>query len=472
MTTTEILCDFLVDTGYSDIPGDAVRIAKERILDTVGVALAGAVEPAGAGRIAIELVKELGGYPTSTVIAGGFKTSAPNAGLANGTGAATLDYDDTTTYTICHYSSSLIPAVLALAEETKVSGRKLLEAFILAWEAGTRIGECMGAPSYYQRGFHTPGTWACLGCAAASAKLLNCSREQVRTALAVAASAAGGIRKTYGTNTKPLHSGYSARNGIIAAMLAKKGFTADRNVLDRDPEAKAHMCFSFPVVFAGEGNYNLSKVTEGLGKSYNLVSKPIVTKFHPGPTAMAPFIELVIDMMKRNSIRVDQVEKVEVRAIREWVEGVSPFLRPRTGDEARYSAPYQIAVAMLDGQVGIEQHREERVHSYDVQEMMQRVHLSELKGSEAIVRKLRETANIAKMGIGELTIKLKDGREFIGKVERGQGSSPLKRQDLLAKYEDCAKRVLSLSDVKRSIELIENLENLDDVTELMDLLRG
>ena len=105
---------------------------------------------------------------------------------------------------------------------------------------------------------------------------------------------------------------------------------------------------------------------------------------------------------------------------------------------------------------------------------MQRVHLSELKGSETITRRTEETGDVRKAGFGELTIKLKDGREFTGKGEqpKGSGELPLKRQDLLDKYEDCANRVLSPSDVERSVKLINNLADLANITELMELLKG
>src|SRR5512139_306712 len=112
MTATEFLCNLLLHTSDEDIPEAVTEIAKERILDTVGVILAGAVEPAGAGRIAVELVRDLGGKPIATVIGGGFSTSAPHAAFANGTSAATLEYDDASTYTVCHYSGALVPAVL------------------------------------------------------------------------------------------------------------------------------------------------------------------------------------------------------------------------------------------------------------------------------------------------------------------------------------------------------------------------
>ncbi len=476
MTVTEVISRFVAETNYDDIPRDAVRIAKERVLDTAGVALAGAIEPAGAGKKVVELVRELGGPPDSTVIGGGFKTSAPQAGFANGTSAATLDYDDTSTYTMCHYSGALIPAVLAVAEAVKASGKQTLEAFILAWEVGTRIGACLGGASY-SRGFHPSGIWACVGCAVSSAKLLHLDVQQIRTALGIAASAAGGIRKQYGTNTKPLYSGISARNGIIAAMLAKKGFTSDQDIMDSDPGLRptAQLYFSFPMVFAGEGKYDLSRLTEGLGKSYNLVTQPVTTKLHPGPTAMGTLIEVVIDMMRENHIGVEQVEKVDVGVTRIHIDYGSPFVIPQTGDEARYSSHYQVAVAMLDGRVGIEQHREDRVHASDVAEVMQKVNVFERSGSEEVDRRIFETSDITRQGLCELTITLKDGRKFTGKGEFPKGSGalgPIDRQILLDKYEDCASRVLSASDVERSKQLIENLDDLPYVTELMALLGG
>ena len=475
MTATEILCRFMLETTYHEIPGRAVEIAKERILDTLGVALAGAVEPGGAGRITIDLVKELGGVPTSTVIAGGFKTSIPNAALANGTSAHTLDYDDTSIYPICHYSGALLPAILAVAEQTKASGKEILEAFILGWEVGARIGACLGGAHYFKIGFHPCGTFPCLGVAAASAKLLNLDLEQTRAALGIAASAAGGIRKQYGTNTKPLHSGYSARNGIIAAMLAIKGFTGNKDVLDQDPEADSthHMYFSFPLVFAQERNYDLSKLTEELGKSYNLVSHHVRTKLHPGPNGSAVFEDLAIDMVKKYHIGVEQIEEVELRGTSAFIGVCAIFSNPRTPDEARYSANYQVAVAILDGKVGIEQHREERMHRADVQKLMKKVRVSELPGTQAIMNNATETGNITMASLGEMTIRLKDGSEFTEKRERPKGSEdfPLEYQDLRDKYWDCASRALPLPSVKRVAELIENLDEIPNITELMDLLK-
>ena len=259
-------------------------------------------------------------------------------------------------------------------------------------------------------------------------------------------------------------------------MLAKKGFTANKDVLDKDPEAAptAHMSFSFPAVYAGEGNYDLSKLTEELGETYNIISYPIRTKWHPGPNGSAVFEDLAIDMMKKYAISVEQVEEVELKGTRAFIDVCTTFTDPQTPDEARYSANYQVAVAMLDGKVGIEQHREKRMHRADIQELMKRVRISELSGTQAIINKVAETGDIGMENLGEMSIRLKDGREYTEKRDRPKGSEdcPFDYQDLLDKYEDCAHRVLSQSEVKESIELIENLENLTSVTELMELLKG
>jgi 2-methylcitrate dehydratase PrpD len=476
VTATRTLCEWLLKTSYSDLPREVIAIAKERILDTVGVIEAGAVEPDGAGRIAGELARELGGTPIATVIGGGFKTSAPDAALANGTSAATLEYDDASTHTVCHYSGALVPAVLAVAEETRASGQDVLAAYVLAWEIGTRIGACLGGTYFFERGFHPVGIWPCLGTAAASAKLLSCNLEQARMALGIATSAAGSTKRAYGTHTKPLHSGNAARNGIIASMLAKKGFTSYPDTLDPDPAAppRGPMSFSFPVTFSGEGNYDLAKATEGLGTVYNLSRQPVTTHFYPAATGTAVYIELALNMAKKHGFSADEIERVDVRATRDWITGMSVFLAPETAEQARFSGNFSIAVALLDGKAGLEQYRKERIHSLDVQQLMAKIHISELEGSDELTRRIHETGDVTKSGLGELAIKLRDGREFAesGEQPRGSGQLPLKRQDLIDKYRDCANRAIAASDVDRSIELIENLDKQADIQELMGLLAG
>ena len=468
MGVTETLCRFALETGYDSIPAEVVEIAKGRILDTVGVALAGSQDPPGAGRKVIQVVKRMGGSPTSTVIGGGFKTCSPNAAFANGTSAHTLDYDDLTIPTN-HYNAALVPAVLALAEEIKASGKKTIEAYVMGYEVGTRIGR--GLPARYfnvQRGYHHVTTWPSLGISAACGKLLDTSVDQMRTAMGITCSAIGGTRRAFGTNVKPLHAGNAARNGLMAAILAKEGFTAHKDILDRDPIARPtdSMFFSYPICIVGEGNYDLATMVDRLGGPLQLVASPQGTKFRPGMVATHIFINIVLELMQQSGFKADQVERVEC-AVPPSMLDVAVFHDPQTVDDARGSIEYQVAAALLDGTVGIDQHRQERIHRADVRDMMKKIQVYER--TEAPRRGYIEEITQARM-----TVKLKDGQEYTGegKPPKGAPGLPLDKEDLLAKYRDCARRVLADDQVEKSIDLIQNFEQLADVGELMSLLMG
>ena len=204
MGATEKIASFVVQTGIEDIPLNAVQAAQRAILDSVGVALAGSVSP--QGRIMIRHVKENGGTPESSVLGGGFRTSAPDAALANGTLAHALDYDDTW-LPLGHPTCTVLPVVLALGQKLKRPGKALLEAFILGMEIHGKVGFGYGTPP-----FHSTPIFGSMGSAAAAAKMLRLDLEQTRMALGIAGSGAGGLACNVGTMTKPLHAGNAARN--------------------------------------------------------------------------------------------------------------------------------------------------------------------------------------------------------------------------------------------------------------------
>jgi len=468
---TERLACWVVKTNYDRIPGEAIRIAKERVLDMVGVALAGSRDPDSAGLRSVEVVRQMGGFPVSTVLGSGFKTNSVDAAFANGANASALDVCDTTTHPENHLSSCLVPSILAVAEEVGASGKDVLEAYILSYEAAVRVGLCMSGVFFWRRGFHPCNTWGCFGTTAASAKLLNLSADQLRSAWGVVTGTAGGIRSAVGTMTKPLFAAYSARNGVLAAKLAQKGVTGNKNVLERDPEARptAHMFFSFPVVFAGADNVELSKVTKGLGEIWNLVIRPPTEKFHPGVSAT--FIDLVLDMVKEHNILPEQIDGVDFYGTPINMDTSIQFPYPQESDAARYNIWYALAVAILDGEVGIKSHRHERLSRKDVREMIKRIHGHELNGLHADIYSSGDTSDIYD---AQITIRLKDGKEYSGKRSRSKGDwrEPLAREDLLNKYRTCAREALGEEDVEKSIKLLDRLEDLPSLTELMDILIG
>jgi 2-methylcitrate dehydratase PrpD len=315
-------------------------------------------------------------------------------------------------------------------------------------------------------GFHQVAMWSTLGIAAAGAKLLDLDVDQMRSALGTAASAVCGIRRAFGTHTRPFHAGMAARNGITAALLAKKGFWGNKDVLDPDPAGRptSNMFFSFPVVFAGEGNYNLGAITKGLGGPLKLTTVAILTKWNPGCIPGNAFGERTLDLMQKHGFKASQVERVECQAPGRALD-IATYHDPQNGDQARWSIEYAVAVALLDGKVWIDQFRDERVQRADIREMMKKVKVSELPmGGDVLA---------AQLPVVKIAVKLKDGREFKDEASKTKGdpSLPLTREALLNKYRKCASRVLPDARVEKTIELITHFEEMRDIGELMGLLR-
>jgi 2-methylcitrate dehydratase PrpD len=359
--------------------------------------------------------------------------------------------------------------VLTLAQEARASGRETLEAFVAGYEVGTRIGIGLTGDKYfYEMGFHPVGTWPTLGISVACSKLMGNTLDQTRMAMALAASGCCGIRRAFGWHVKPFHSAYAGRNGMVAAQLAKKDFLGHMDILDDDPNVPvgSSWSFSFPRVFGGAGNYNLAAMVEGLGVPLKKIAGLNGTKFRPGVWASAVLVDMMLELMQKHGFTAKDVESVDCSAPKAIVN-VAIFRDPQTSDQAKYSAVYHVAAALLDGEVGLDQFTEKRVHKSDIRDMMKRISWHERTDITSV--NYESDYNQSKM-----VVKLKDGQEFtaFGKSPRGAPDRPATEQDLIDKYIDCAKRGLGDAEVKKSLELLKGFEKMKDVGELMNTLAG
>ena len=228
MTVTEKLANFITETNLKDMSPEVVILTKRAIIDTLGVALAGSVQPEGKAISAF--VNDFRCQPVAGVIGDKVRTSSPLAAMANGTIAHLLDYDDCAEAGVQgHPSVVLVPVVLALGEELKASGKEVIAAYVLGLDIWARVSSIM--PQLHLKGWHPTSVLGTIGAAASAAKLLKLTPEQTAIALGIASSEAAGLIHNFGTTTKPLHAGNSAKNAIIAALLAKRGFTASKNIL-------------------------------------------------------------------------------------------------------------------------------------------------------------------------------------------------------------------------------------------------
>ena len=454
MEVTKKLAEFIVNTDLAGIPPEAREIGKRVILDLLGVALAGSRDP--MARIMTAYIKDTGGRPQASVWGKKFKTSPSLAALANGTFGHALDYDDINRNMRGHPTVPVLPAALAAGEEGKSSGREVLEAFIIGLEVETKLGGGMN-PHLFENGWHPTAILGAMGAAAAAAKLFKLPGEKVCMALGIAGSLASGLRQNFGTMTKPLHAGRAAQNGVMAAQLARRGYTADPGIV----EAK----LGYANAFSGPGNYDLNKITANLGSPFDIISPGVGLKRYPSCARTHPAIDAMLNLAEQNDLRPDDVQSVACAGTY-----TTPTMlihsRPRTALEGKFSMEFCLALALTERKVALPDFRDQKVQDPKIQELIKKVTFS-----------IRPDLNtLEHSGNPSTTVKvtLKDGREFTKTVDeaRGTPNHPLTAEEVRDKYRQCVKGIQPKKEMEKTIELVEDLENLKKISTLANLLRG
>lgn len=470
MSLTQRVAQFALDIKLESLPAQVVENAHMRVLDTIGVTLAGL--PEKATKYATELALETVPSGPSTIIGSGKKTSVQQAAFVNGVSAHALEFDDMSTSIISHTSATVVPAMLSVAESLNASGKQFLEAYIAAFEVATQIGWSMRF-NLLKHGWHPNGVLAVLGAAAGAAKLLGANVEQTRRAIGIAASCSAGIRKNVGFMTKPFHMGKAGADGILAAQLAYKNYTADPDILERGPSSKTHVghaYFSFPEVFVGEADYDLSQIERGLGKEYELATDSTITRFHPGSSFPQAAIDEVIELSRKNKIDPNAIEKIRL-GVTPTTMAIGSYAAPQTAIEARFSLKFAVAIAAIDHEVTLKQYTDARVLSAPVQDMMKR--LETYVPDELASVPDRWTGSKLTPVSCRVEIILKDGRKFSGARDttRGYPGAPVKWDDAMEKYNDCASIVMADKQMAEVADLIRNVTKLDRIAKLTAALK-
>ncbi len=215
--------------GYDDLSAAARALARQCVLDYLGVALAGAADP--LVRMLLDEMSEAAGAPQASIIGHEVRLPTLSAALVNGAAAHALDYDDVNMAMPGHPSVAILPALLALAELKGSSGCEVITAFVAGYETACRIGAAL-QPGHYNLGFHATSTVGCFGAAAACARLLGLDTAATATALGVAGTQAAGLKSQFGTMCKPFHAGKAAQNGLLAARLAAREFSSRTDLVE------------------------------------------------------------------------------------------------------------------------------------------------------------------------------------------------------------------------------------------------
>jgi len=450
---TKKIADFVIETGYDRIPKEAVETAKLAILDMLGAALAGTEEPAVA--ILTDYVKSMSAKEEATVIAGNFKTSMPLAALINGTSGHALDYDDASYSTLGHPTVALLPAVMAIGEKNRLSGKAVLAAYVLGFEVMAKIAFGLGF-DVYQNGWHCTSTIGVMGAAAAGARLLKLSPGEVQTALGLAGSLSGGLRQNFGTMTKPLHAGVAAQNGVMSALLASKGFTSDKNILEAP--------MGYAKIYSPKGDP--TRMSKALGNPFDIITNGLSFKPYPSCRFTHHLIDAVLHLVNQHDIDAGDVMAADCR-ISPVVTQVLIHHQPQTALEGKFSLEYCVARALLDKDVCLDHFTNEKVSAKDVQDMIPKIRYTHVHDDTK--EKLGEGGA---MPPAEVRLILRNGLELHHRVvtPKGDPENPMTAEELTEKFRDCAGRVLSPQKIDQCLDMMLNLDSLKDIRPLMDIV--
>jgi 2-methylcitrate dehydratase PrpD len=457
MSATEKIAQFIVDTGYEHVPRDAVEKVKRTALDCVGAALAGVGEP--VSQAITGYVTKLGGPPQVSVFGAGVKVSIPDAALANGSIAHALDYDDCG-MKIGHPSVMVLPAVLSLGEHLGASGKDTLTAYILGLEVEGKLALHADFKLMQSRLNHQ-SWYGSVGAAAACAKLLRLDVAKTRMALGIAADFACGLSANHGSMVAPMAAGNACRNGVIAALMAQEGITANPDII----EAKN----GFYDTLVGPGHYDAERMAEGLGNPFYIESPGIGLKKYPSCYHTHRALDGVFQMLGEHRLSDKDIAEIDVgtseRALR-----VLAFSEPATPYQAKFSMPHCIAAAVVDHQVTLDTFTSDKMEDRSIVEARKKVHLS--FPDIPIWPGLADVGPDTEFVGNPVTIRTTNGRSYSARVDipRGDPALPLSDDELLIKYRDCGRGQLSPEDIERSVGLVLRLETLADIGTLMATL--
>ena len=458
---TAAVIEFITQWNLDRFSREAVSLAKQCIVDGLGVILAGSTAHGTA--IVREYVRSGNEVGESTVLgAAAFSCRAASAALVNGTAGHAMDFDDTQLSSspdrifglLTHPTIPPLAAGLALGERLGVSGRQLLEAYLIGFEVECKMAEAID-PSHYQNGFHSSGTFGTFGATVSAAKLLGLDADALANALAIASSMSSGIRLNFGTMTKPLHVGRAAQNGVMAAELAARGHTGGGDALESP--------WGFFRVFTMGAGFDASRLVGVLGNPPSIVSPGVSLKPYPCGSLGHPSMDAMLKLVETHDVKPEQVRHIRFRA---GSNILNPLRYPIAHSEleAKFCPAFMMASLVLRRKAGIHEFTDEFVRSAPVQEMMKKVATVRDAGIEA--RGFDRMRSI-------IEVDLTDGRTLVEEADeryRGGPEKPFTREQLHGKFTDCASLVLRSNVIAETIERLESLEQTRDVRDIVGVL--
>jgi 2-methylcitrate dehydratase PrpD len=431
---TARLAQFVAGSRWEDLPEGVRHEAKRTLLNSLGAAFAGCRDAAVDHALAV--LQPFSGRAAATLIGRGERADALTAAFVNAVSANVLDFDDTHHPTIIHPAAPVAPALLALCERSRYTGRQFLHALVLGVEAECRIGNAV-TPWHYAHGWHITSTCGVIGAAVAAGKLLDLDAQRLGSAIGLGANQACGLVESLGTMAKSVSVGNAPRNGIVAALLAERGFTAAPTTLEGER--------GFARVMGQDAD--LAAIDRDLGTVWE--SAKNTYKPYPCGIVLHPVIDAVLEIRAAHGLRPELVERVTVRG--------NPLLRQRTdrprpgsSREASVSLQHTVAVCLIYGRAGVAEYTDARTAEPAIQALGDRVAVQD---DPALP-----------VGAAAVSLRTRDGRTLTVEVAQALGSlgRPMTDAQLEAKLRDHAALTAPAAAVDRLIDAVWSLDRADD----------
>jgi 2-methylcitrate dehydratase len=451
-TITATMARWAEGLSFDEISAEAVKQAKRYLLDSIGCALGGYGQY--DVKIALEVMEELAGKGKATVIGTGAKMDAVSAALLNALMVRVMDYNDIYWKQDPSHPSDIIPAAMACAERSGLGGKDLITGIVLGHEFEMRLCEA-AFPGIRERGWHHATLTAFVSPIVAG-KMLNLNWEQIQHAIGISASrhaTLGAVTAGKLTMMKNTVDPMATQSGVLAALLAEKGYSGPEHVLD-GKEGLVH-CMG--------PEWKLDILVDGLGDSWRI--NQCGMKAYPTEALTHTPISAVLDLVKEHDLKPDEIKKVRIHSLARAADILSDPSKydPRTKETADHSLPYVIAAAIADRMVTPVQFTREKIMDPVIRAQLNKVEVIADPEIEKVFPALQRVKVII------LTV---DGREYMKQVDypKGDPRNPLTDREVEEKFSALAEPFLSPEAQKRVIEATWNLENLDSVTNFMEML--
>ncbi|RLE13124.1 hypothetical protein DRJ04_04915 [Candidatus Aerophobetes bacterium] len=449
---SEKLARFAYLLEYESTPQSCIERIKQNLLDSIGCGIFGTTTR--PGQIAANLVMELGGEGTCTLWSYQFKGPLLNVALALGIFIHSYDFDDTHNEAKLHPASAVVPAALCIAEELNSSGRDFLTALTAGYEVMIRTSLGAGPNAVKMRGWHLTGVCGTLGAAAAAGKLAGLDFPSFQSALGLAGSQSAGVWafNVEGAMSKRLHPGRAAQSGILSVLLARKGFTGPRQILEAEDGG---LCRAL------SDEYDFRRITKDIGKVFEAEKTSI--KPYPSCRSVHSSIDAVKKLKSENTINPADIETILVYNSKVVKVQTGWEYIPSTPLKAQMSMQYNVAVAFLEHDVLPDQFTEDKLKDPQICDLARRVKVIVDPEIDKIYPK--EFPSIVE-------VILKNGRRLKVRVDSPKGSpkNPLSYEEVKKKFLALATKKISKKRAEQVIEVVDHLESLESIKQLTALL--